>query len=524
MKWNKTMKNKYFSFVALAAAALATSCASDDLAEQKQEQTTTHTVTLTASVNEGQTRVGMTKDENNTASFYWHKDDKILVQTVDNGSYSGAEFSIKDGDAKKDGATSATFTGSVASGSEVGTYAVYPYSENQKHSFTSNKEKELTYVFPASYKYDKVESNIFSKTTTTDGSSTTSYPSNPTNMPMLGTITDDNGSKKISFKCLGGLAVIRIASMPVAEGTLTVTADQQLSGNFTVKDLSADEAKIETQDATTNNTVSFTFSGATANGIGVFYLPLGTGDYTNVTVTIGETKVECGSVTISRAGVTAISIAKYSGTATTYKDQLLRSYGSNRYYLGNNIYLINDHEFVDLGLSSGLLWATKNIGADSEADYGDFYSWGETATKTDYSSDNYNYKDNPTTLPAANDAAYVNWGSSCRMPTNAEFGELIDNCEWDWTTESSINGCKGTSTKQGYINNSIFLPAAGSKGGSGHVGKGNYGCYWSSSLSDESGSAYYLYFNSTACRNNNKSSRWISLTIRAVADKPTTLE
>ena len=165
------MKNKYISFVALAAAALATSCASDDLAEQKQEQNEPRTVTLTASVNEGQTRVGMTKDEDNTASFYWHNSDKILVQTKNGDSYTGTAFSIT-GDDAKDGDPKATFTGEVTG--TVGSYAVYPYSESQKHSFTG--EKALTYNLPATYTYNKVESNIFSKTT--DGTKVyTSAPS-----------------------------------------------------------------------------------------------------------------------------------------------------------------------------------------------------------------------------------------------------------------------------------------------------------------------------------------------------------
>ena len=165
------MKNKYISFVALAAAALATSCASDDLAEQKQEQTDTRTVTLTASVNEGQTRVGMTKGENSTASFYWHKNDQIFVQTKNGDSYTGTAFSIT-GDDAKDGDPNATFTGEVTG--TVGSYAVYSYSESQKHSFTG--EKALTYNLPATYTYNKVESNIFSKTT--DGTKVyTSAPS-----------------------------------------------------------------------------------------------------------------------------------------------------------------------------------------------------------------------------------------------------------------------------------------------------------------------------------------------------------
>ena len=502
------MKNKYFSFVALAAAALATSCASDDLAEQKQEQTGTRTVTLTASVNDVQTRVGMSKENSTTASFYWHSSDKILVQTKSSeSSYSGAEFSIKDDDAKKDGATSATFTGEVTG--TVGTYAVYPY--NESHSFTG--ETALTYNLPASYTYTSVESNIFSKTT--DG--TTAYPSNPTNMPMLGTITDG----KISFKCLGGLAVIRIDQMPAAEGTLTVTADQQLSGSFEV-DLSADEAKLATTSTDVNDAdkkVTFNFSGATAKGVGVFYLPLATGSYTNVKVTIKDSSSETwrtfnysGTLSITRAGVTAVPIVS-ANMGTIVKND-------------NGTYTINNkYEFVDLGLS--VLWATVNVGATAVSDYGDFYSWGETTTKTSYTNNNYTYKDQPTTLPAANDAATVNWGAPCRMPTQAEFTALKDNCTWKWTYEEvSATGTSLTFTfgwRATGNGKSIFLPASGYKTGTSVTGQGQsggQGLYWSSSFGvTNTSSAYLLKFTNTelSCP---VAECYTGCTVRAVVDKP----
>ncbi len=438
------MKNKYFTFVALAAAALATSCASDDLAEQKQEQNQngTRTVTLTASVNDVQTRVGMTKGENSTASFYWHEKDAISVLTTsDNNTYSNTQFTTT----VKTGKASATFTGTVASGSEVGTYAVYPYSAS--HKFTS--ATALTYNLPASYTEYKPESNIFPITTTTEGSSTTStsYPSNPTNMPMLGTI--DNG--KITFKCLSGLAVIRIEKMPAAEGTLTVTADQQLSGSFTVSNLAANEAKIETPTTTTttNNSVKFEFSGVTANNIGIFYLPLATGSYTNVKVTIayGDNNattqtVNYGSLTISRAVVTAIPLYANgtSGALTKFSS------------ISGNVYTLNGHEFVDLG--GDILWAKVNIGATSETESGTYYTW--------------------------KDAQSHIW-AACRLPTIAEIEALLPkkgNYTWTWTTESSVKGYKVTQKDSGDNGSSIFFPAAGYINGNSSIASPSY--YWSS--------------------------------------------
>ena len=514
------MKNKYFSFVALAAAALATSCASDDLAEQKQEQTGTRTVTLTASVNDVQTRVGMSKENSTTASFYWHSSDKILVQTKSSeSSYSGAEFSIKDGDAKKDGATSATFTGTVASDSEVGTYAVYPYdSEKQQHSFTG--EAALTYVFPASYTYSKVESNIFSKTTTTDGNSTTAYPSNPTNMPMLGTITTgDNDSKKISFKCLGGLAVIRFAKMPATSGTLTVTADQQLSGNYTVSDLSATDAQITMATTTTeaDKQVEFTFSEASTDNAGVFYLPLAVGTYTNVKVTIayGDNNattqtIDCGSVEITRAGVTAVSIETYSNNLV--RTLLCSSNGTTYtyYYLGSNKYSINNYEFVDLGLD--VLWATMNIGATSSTAYGNYYAWGGTTAKTSFSQN-----DKATTFA---DAATKAWGSPCRMPTKDEAQALV-NCGSSWSDNSK--GRTFTSTKTGYTSMSIFLPATGwysvsSNNSSTLKSTGTDGNYWTSTAYN-SNQAYCFTSTNSKCQVFGADS-WEGRSVRAVAPKP----
>ena len=151
------------------------------------------------------------------------------------------------------------------------------------------------------------------------------------------------------------------------------------------------------------------------------------------------------------------------------------------------------HEYVDLGLPSGTLWATCNVGADNPWDYGDYFAWGETTTKSTYSCSNYKYgngsdkdvskkyngNDHKTTLDPSDDAATANWGSDWCMPTQAQFQELTDKCTW---TSTSRNGKSGYNVK-GPNGKSIFLPAAGSKGSDGTTSNlGSDGEYWSSSL------------------------------------------
>ena len=138
----------------------------------------------------------------------------------------------------------------------------------------------------------------------------------------------------------------------------------------------------------------------------------------------------------------------------------------------------NGHDYVDLGLPSGLKWATCNVGASTPEDYGDYFAWGETNTKSTYSLDTYTYTDNKPVLDPENDAAYINWGGAWRMPTDAEWQELIDNCTWTWKTLNGINGYE----VKGSNGNAIFLPAAGFRSSNDVFYTGHYGCYWSSSL------------------------------------------
>ena len=166
----------------------------------------------------------------------------------------------------------------------------------------------------------------------------------------------------------------------------------------------------------------------------------------------------------------------------------------------------NDHSYVDLGLS--VKWATCNVGATSPEEYGNYYAWGETTTKTDYSSSTsatyglsysslrfQGYIDNNGNLTAQHDAATANWGGDWRMPTKAEQQELLNNCTWTWTTQNGVNGYKVSSKVN---SNYIFLPAAGSRDGSSLSNAGSLGYYWSSTPHESSSYyAYYLRFNSS---------------------------
>ncbi|MBQ7622884.1 MAG: hypothetical protein IJS66_04025, partial [Bacteroidales bacterium] len=156
-------------------------------------------------------------------------------------------------------------------------------------------------------------------------------------------------------------------------------------------------------------------------------------------------------------------------------------------------------EAVDLGLS--VKWASYNVGASKPEEYGDYFAWGETEPKADYSWDTYkwssslnkyNSSDGKTVLDPEDDAASVNWGGSWRMPTDAEWTELINYCNWTWTTSNGVNGYNVSRN-----GNTIFLPAAGYWFDTCLSGDGSYGHYWSSSLyTGGPDDAWDVYFDS----------------------------
>lgn len=164
-----------------------------------------------------------------------------------------------------------------------------------------------------------------------------------------------------------------------------------------------------------------------------------------------------------------------------------------------------NHNLVNLGLPSGTLWATCNLGATSPENYGCYYSWAETRSscdgKNDFSEDTYQYYNGTSmtnylgegTLSNADDAATQKWGGKWRMPTRTEIIEL-ENENYTtcvWTSINGINGILITSKIPGYEGNSIFLPAAGYYRNTSVRYDGEDGYYWGSTIRDVSGESTF---------------------------------
>ncbi len=178
---------------------------------------------------------------------------------------------------------------------------------------------------------------------------------------------------------------------------------------------------------------------------------------------------------------------------------------------------IGGYSYVDLGLPSGLKWATVNVGATKPTDFGSYFAWGETESKTKDEFlllENYKWQDgesytkyikeskatksdNKTVLDPEDDAVTANWGDKWRMPTAEEMQELIDGCSWKFNTNFINTGVAGIVGISKTNNNVIFLPAGGSK--SIYDDNVPTGHYWSSTFgkneTSESHNAYNLYFN-----------------------------
>ena len=197
--------------------------------------------------------------------------------------------------------------------------------------------------------------------------------------------------------------------------------------------------------------------------------------------TVSGTHIACGSGTgyfnHTLTGLTSNStyyLRAYavSNVGTTYGDEVEFHTSQN----GGG----GSHEYVDLGLPSGLLWATCNVGANVPEEYGDYFAWGETSPKDYYDWSTYQYcngsyntltkycdspnfgyngfTDNLTILLPEDDAAAVNWGNGWRMPTQEEWEELCENTTSTWTTQNGVGGRLYTAPN----GNSLFLPASGS--------------------------------------------------------------
>ena len=224
--------------------------------------------------------------------------------------------------------------------------------------------------------------------------------------------------------------------------------------------------------------IDFGYShGATLKGISCFYMNQDKGEKGDADGdgTIGSQDLKAlVDAYVTDAQVNKVTDVDEDGNLTTTDITKLIS-------MMNDNYSYNGHEYVDLGLPSGTLWATCNVGASKPEEFGDYYSWGETTVKESYLWSDYTYYNSSdgtyTNLGddicgTQYDAATVQWGSNWQLPTSEQFKELQENTTSEW---ASINGVSGIRLK-GSNGNSIFLPAAGCAGTPEWIGK--YGYYW----------------------------------------------
>ena len=174
---------------------------------------------------------------------------------------------------------------------------------------------------------------------------------------------------------------------------------------------------------------------------------------------------------------------------------------------------VNGHEWVDLGLPSGTRWATCNVGATTPSQPGGLYAWGETSTKSSYTESNSKYHNKEMGDISGNatyDVAAAKWGKGWRMPTKAEFDELLDYCNYKYEKLDGRWGHRFTHRLNG---RSIFLPATGSKEGTNHIDANGCGDY---NTSTPDGNGVYSYMFGAALGEMGGRARWAGLAVRPV--------
>lgn len=330
------------------------------------------------------------------------------------------------------------------------------------------------------------------------------------------------------FKQLGGVLRIKIDKFPESSEDyfLTVTADKPICGDFEVN-LESGTPIIESSDSPDssnpgNNTVTIHFSGVKEQS-GVFYIPLPECQFEPT----ADDKYNGGyKMTVELGYIDTADGKKYSSCTAKKSLEVVRGHYKKVNITQRTMYkdgyeIIAGHKFIDLDLPNGNLWAETNVGATLPADYGNYYAWGETETKSSYYPDAYNYFDkydsddsnkiyykkycsgsDMWTLVTSDDAAYTNWSTKCWTPTIAQVQELIDNTTYSRTSRQnsngkSIGGFEFTSKTNG---NSIFLPYNGEyfsssvRWHSGYNGA-HYGYYWTNNLVPEVKDNYWVWKN-----------------------------
>ena len=172
----------------------------------------------------------------------------------------------------------------------------------------------------------------------------------------------------------------------------------------------------------------------------------------------------------------------------------------------------NGHQWIDLGLPSGTKWATMNVGASSETDYGNYYMYGKGADTYQVTSSQSNYSGTENPLAASADTATQVWGGQWHMPTKEQCEELINNTTYEWVLnyqDSGINGSTFTANGQ-----TLFIPAASVYNGNELMMGYTVGVCLSST--PDGSDSYCLHFDSTGAHVYNLNSRSDGDSVRPV--------
>ena len=191
---------------------------------------------------------------------------------------------------------------------------------------------------------------------------------------------------------------------------------------------------------------------------------------------------------------TTAELATFSGTSAFEQPHVSLTKDNSGVHFFEDPY--NGHKYVDLGLPSGTKWATMNVGASSETDYGNYYQYGKGAAQYAATSGQSDYSGTEDPLDSSVDTAAQEWGGSWHMPTRAQMQELTANTTYQWVTNykgSGINGGTFTATNGAVL----FIPAAGNWYDGSQNGVGDNGGYWGSSPNG-SNDACLLYFGNGA--------------------------
>ena len=361
---------------------------------------------------------------------------------------------------------------------------------------------EGTFVYIGEYEFGASNVAVYSETATISGNTVSltlpeTQTFDVTNIfgnginPMLGTFTD---SESLVFTSLCGGLGISLTGDNIAITGIEIESwvdTEKLNGPFEADCTAPNPALVATTGNTGTNKVMLSCNTTLTDTVQDFYIVLPVG-----------TLAEGFTMNLYNGGTEPIFTMPSQNSEFMVELNTVKKLNTLEVKIAGGG---DEHEYVDLGLPSGLLWATCNVGANRPEDFGDYFAWGEIeiqpkdtynwSTYKYYGGGNvtkYNRSDGLTTLLPEDDAATVNWGNGWRMPTKVEFQELLNNTAVTWTRQNGVNGHLFTAAN----GNSLFLPAAGNRWNEEFENISGWGLYRSGSLyTNDPRQACDFYFN-----------------------------